>query len=240
MKDKEVKALLQEAYPITTSDSEKQFLKKYERRELRYGDVIALELKYMGPGSVIAGMLVLFVLGAAMLSRNTEILWYVSGMLPVIALVMTSALGKSERHGMQELEASARFSLRFIKSVRMFIMGIVTLALLTGCSFLLKDNSDFHVLTVFGLVGIPYMVNVWGNLVIARRWHEKENMIGCLAVTALTCLMPLLLESMSQLPAVKPFYFTAVLLLITAFAARESLLYIKESEESTWNSCWTV
>lgn len=240
MNDKNIKELVKNAYRITPSEKERQFLKKNEQRSMKLWDVIALEIKYRKLPACLAGagMTLLFFLIAK--SGDPQFMWYVSGALPVLALIFLSGLGRSERYGMKELEASGRFSQRFVRASRLIVPGAVSPVLLVAVSLLLREKAGFGPVTVLGFVGTPYMLNAWGNLLITRKWHGKESMAGCLGMTALTCLLPMLLEKAVCRQAIRPAAVTALLITATVLTVRESILYIRESEDLTWNYCWTA
>lgn len=235
MTDKAMKDLLKNAYKISETDREKVFLKKYEKRSMHIFDVFRLEFKYMSVRSMVSGMMLVLFFVLISFSKNPELIWYISGLLPVAGLILISGLGKSERYGMQELEAASRFSLRFIKAVRMFIMGCATLFIVIATSIVMQEKTGFNFITILGLIGTPYMLNAWGNLIVTRRWHEKENIYGCLLVALVTCMLPALMEKAISYELIQPFILIILLLVVSALTVRESLLYIKEREDLSWN-----
>lgn len=235
MTDKAMKDLLKNAYKISETDREKVFLKKYEKRSMHIFDVFRLEFKYMSVRSMVSGMMLVLFFALISFSKNPELIWYISGLLPVAGLILISGLGKSERYGMQELEAASRFSLRFIKAVRMFIMGCATLFIVIATSIVMQEKTEFNFITILGLIGTPYMLNAWGNLIVTRRWHEKENIYGCLLVALVTCMLPALMEKAISYELIQPFILIILLLVVSALTVRESLLYIKEREDLSWN-----
>ena len=237
MTDKDVKKMLKDAYRISPSVREEEFLRKHRKRSMRIPDILRLEIKYMGVRSAASGALVLLLLGLLSFSKSPELIWYVSGLLPVVGLLLLSELGKSERYGMQELETASRFSLRFIKSIRIFLMGCATLIIVIATSVVLRGKTGFDFLTILGLIGTPYMLSAWGNLLITRRWHDKENIYGCLAVAFATCLLPALLEKAIRFQVIQPFVVVSLFVVVSALTVRESILYIREREDLSWNLC---
>lgn len=235
MNDKEIKRALKNAYKITPTDSEYDFLRKYGKRSTRLWDILLTEFRYMGVQSLISAALLIAVFFLITRFDNLETTWFVSGALPILALILTSGLGRSERYGMQELEGASRFSLRFVKSVRMFILGITTLLLIVAISVLLSGKTGCNLFVLIGVVGTPYMISVFANLLITRRWHARENIIGCFAVTLLSCVLPVLMKKAISLNVIEPFVITIVFAAVTALAVRESVLYTREREDFAWN-----
>lgn len=235
MTDRDIKVLLKDAYRISPSEREKAFVRKHEKRSMHIADIFLLELKYMGVRSVLSGVMLILMFALISLLKNPGPVWYLSGLLPVAGLVLISGLGKSEGYGMQELEAASRFSIRFIKAVRMFIMGCATLVIVIVSSVVLQIKTGFDFMTILGIIGTPYMLNAWGNIMITRRWHEKENIYGCIVVAGVTCILPALMEKAIRLQIIQPLVFVILILVVSALTVRESLLYIREREDSSWN-----
>ena len=237
MNDKKIKTMLKKAYQISPSQREKDFLKKNEKRTPQLFDIITLEFKYLRLNSFLSAGILIVIFYLISMSENPKLMWYVSGALPVIGLLLLANLGKSEKYGMHELESSSRFSLKFIKTVRMFILGLAAITLIITVSVMLQGKTCLSFASVLGFVGTPYMINVWGNLLITRRWHGKGNISGCLSITVLSCMLPILIEKAICLQVIRPFFITVLLVIISFLAVRESILYIKEREDLLWNYC---
>ena len=106
MKNSELKAMLQNAYAVNPTEKENCFVRKYERRHMRFRDVLVLELKYMGIKSVAAGVILCAVLFFFARQGDVRVKWMASSLLPLFALLPSAIVGSSERYGMQELEES--------------------------------------------------------------------------------------------------------------------------------------
>ena len=168
MTEKYMKKLLKNVYQISPSNREKVFLKKYEKRSMRILDVFILEFKYMGMQSVLSGAILIILFGIISFSKNSELMWYVSGILPVVGLILMSGMGKSEKYGMHELEAASRFSLRFIKATRIFILGSATLGIVVVLAaglalfFILGNHQTNDSINV--AVDEPYVAEVYDSM----------------------------------------------------------------------------
>ena len=88
MTDKAMKDLLKNAYKISETDREKVFLKKYEKRSMHIFDVFRLEFKYMSVRSMVSGMMLVLFFALISFSKNPELIWYISGLLPVAGLIL--------------------------------------------------------------------------------------------------------------------------------------------------------
>ena len=230
MTDREVKRLLKSAYTITASEKEKAFVKTYERRSRQFLPVLVLELKYMGIKSLFAGAFLCTILFALVRQGDVRVQWTISSILPLFALIFSALFGRSERYGMEEFEAASRFSLRFIRMTRMLILGTISFLLILVCSCALKKYIGISPMITVCFVGFPYLFNVWGSLLLTRKWHAKENIYGCVGVTFLSCLMPFIAEFVKLWTYISGITASLAILILLAVTVRESILYIMEGE----------
>lgn len=237
MTDREVKRLLKSAYTITASEKEKAFVKTYERRSRQFLHVLMLELKYMGIKSLFAGAFLCTILFFLARQGDVRVQWTISSILPLFALILSALFGRSERYGMQEFEAASRFSLRFIRMTRMLISGTISCLLILVCTCILRKFLGISPMITVCYVGFPYLFNVWGSLLITRKWHAKENIYGCVGVTILSCLMPYIAEFVKLWTYISSLTASLVILILLAVTVRESILYIMEGRELSWNLC---
>ena len=237
MKNSELKAMLQNAYAVNPTEKENCFVRKYERRHMRFRDVLVLELKYMGIKSVAAGVILCAVLFFFARQGDVRVKWMASSLLPLFALLPSAIVGSSERYGMQELEASSRFSLQLIRMARMLIWGTLSLIIILLGTIFFQNYFETNILITGCFVGFPYLFSVWGCLLITRKWHSKDNIYGCVGVTVLSCMMPLFIELLKLWEYVtKPAVSIAVIVILIA-AVRESILYVRDGEDLSWNLC---
>ena len=237
MTDREVKRLLKNAYTVTASEKEEAFVKTYERRSRQFLPVLMLELKYMGIKSLFAGVFLCMTLFALVRQSDVRVQWTISSILPLFALILSALFGRSERYGMEEFEAASRFSLRFIRMTRMLILGTISFLLILVCSCVLKKYIGIRPMITVCFVAFPYLFNVWGSLLITRIWHAKENIYGCVGVTVLSCLMPLIAEFIKLWTYVSDIMAYLAMLILLAVTVRESILYITEGGDLSWNLC---
>ena len=237
MTDRELKRLLKNAYTVTATEKEDAFVKTYERRSRQFLHVLVLELKYMGIKSLFAGVFLCTILFALVRQGDVRVQWTISSILPLFALILSALVGRSERCGMEELEAASRFSLRFIRMTRMLILGTISFLLILVCTCILKKFLGISPMITVCFVGFPYLFNVWGSLLITRKWHAKENIYGCVGITFLSCLMPVIAEYIKLWSYINSIIAFLAMLILLVGTVRESILYIKEGEDLSWNLC---
>lgn len=226
MRDKELKQLLQQAYTLTPSKQEYSFLRRYQKRRISMTQILRIELKYMGLRSLLAGLIVWAMLAGLILTGGgAKAKWIIASILPVLSLLLTAMGGRSERYGMEELEASSRFSLRMLRMTRMCLLGICSLVITLGTTGMFRAYVETGFLRSFCLVSIPYLLNVWGCLWLIRRWHAKENIYGCIGLTMITCLLPSLVQSLQAMESMSDGFIYTALVALTAAACREAWVY---------------
>ncbi len=235
MTDREIKNMLKNAYQTAPTEREKAFIRANEQRSLRLFDVLKLEMKYMGVKCILSGLLFCTGLIAVAKAGDLQTVRYISSLFPLMALMLTELLGKTEKYGMSELEASTRFSLKFIRLVRMLLLGSISLGIICAFSLAVKNTVPFGLITLLGFMGVPYLANVFGSLLITRKWHSEKNYIGCIICTAVSCALPSVLKFLLKPENISPLYPALVLLIVSSAVIRESILFIRESGELAWN-----
>lgn len=237
MTDRDIKKMLSKAYASKETNKENKFIHKYEKRSRRIWDVFKIEIRYMGIQSVLVGMLLclLFVLVAHM--DDINLMWTVSSLIPIGAAVPLFLLSRSERYGMDELEAASRFSLRFVRFVRLFIIGIVTLILFVATGVILKSISVATNIDYMIIVVIPYLITDFGAMLITRKWHSKGNVLGIAAVCMLGCIIPFIIKEIRMTNHLPDITYGIITVILLVAVCRECILYVKESENLSWNLC---
>lgn len=235
MTDKELKHMLKNAYDLPSTDREKSFIRKHEKRSLRIIEILITELRYMGIRSVPAGLMLFALLFVIARTDNIDVVWMLSSFVPVCALIPMTFLSRSERFGMEELEAATRFSLRFVRIVRMFIMGIFSTILLLIIGIALYVTSGISGTEHVVFVVFPYLASAYGSMVVTRKWHSKENIFGVLAVCMFGGLLPSVIKAMELAAQLSDGVFILMIFLLLGAMFRECVLYLKESENLSWN-----
>lgn len=237
MTDREIKTMLRNAYSVPESLDGKSFIRKHEKRTLQIFEIIKLEFRYMGRLSVISEVFLMLLMWAIARSENPDLIWAVSSMIPLCAMAPIILLSGSERSGMAELEAASRFSLRYVRLVRMFILGIAASVLLIVPAVIFKSTQiapggDYLIMVV-----IPYLAGDLGAMAVTRKCHGKENVIGIIAVCGLICFLPSLIKRIRMLGMLPNTAIWLALIVLVVLVIRECFLYVKESESLSWNLC---
>ena len=235
MNDKELRMLLKDSYVLPETEKRKLFIRKYEKRSPQLFSIIKMEFRYMGLKSILTGAVLIALMLIATRTADTDIVWSISSFVPACALIPMILLSRSERYGMEELEAVSRFSLRFIRIVRLFILGIFSMVLLLSLGIILWVTKIASVMDNMVLIVLPYLVSTYGAMLITRKWHGKENIFGVLAVCSFCGLLPNVIKTFQQSTQSSNFIFLMLLAILLGAVIRECILYVKESENLSWN-----
>ena len=239
MKDSELKKLISDAYDIEPSERQKQFIRKYRRRNLKLLDILLIQYKYMRFQFWAVLCFLICAVGYMIVFSDPESVKWIASFMPFPAILALTGLGKSERYKMSELEMTARLSEKFLKSVRLVLIGIAGL-LSVGVvspmfSILFKLPISIAILTS----AFPYVVTTTACMILLRRWHAKENVVGCIAIAMCVCVVSIMLMNnlAAKISGLGERICIAALIVCVFIMAREVYLYLKESEELQWNLC---
>lgn len=238
MRYTELKGLIKNAYGIEAS-GKKEFIKKYQKRELNCGELFCMQLQYMGIQlTAICGYALAMLLGT-LTDIDADLAKIIAVLAPLVALFALTGLGKSKKYSMEEIEMSSRFSLRTINIIRLAIIGFAGLAVMLAASCALKAVTGMSLFVSFAAAGVPYLVTTFLCMLLIRRWHSPKNIYGCVVIAAGVCIAMFggieFLESCSA--GLCRVALPGVLLVSAVLTAVEGCRYIKESEELQWNLC---
>ena len=116
--------------------------------------------------------------------RLFPVLWSVSAVMPILALILVLETFRSEMYDMEELEQSTRHNLPEVLLVRMGIMGGVDLLLITAAVPMIvwHDGLSFLRTTVYLLV--PYLLTCFLALYI-QRWKRGRGAVWYYILTGI-------------------------------------------------------
>ncbi len=239
MKDSELKERIQNAYRLEPSERQTAFVRTHRQRERKLPQLLMMQLGYRKRQYFA---LLLCLLGFSVFAGygiDETQMRSLAAFLPFLSVFALADLGSSQRYGMEELEMSARLSRRMLKALRLAAVGLAGFLSILIATVLLKLFSFYSVQAALLLAGVPYLLTTSSCMMLIRKWHEKENIYGCIAIAACVCAasltagthpaFALLTSSRISCSAL----FAATLL----WAVWEFKIYLKESEEYQWNLC---
>jgi len=235
MTDKEIKRMLKNAYELPESGASQRFIKEHEKRSRQLSDVIKNEFYYMGIKSILAGFVLCGLFMAVALKGDENMMWITSSMLPVCSLIPMIQILRSDRYGMCELEAASRFSLKFIRLIRMFILGIFSSVAILGGSVFLRKIWIYGMLDVVIYIIFPYFGCIWSCLFVARKWHGKASAIGIPFICIATGFLPTIIRELRNVHITPDYMYVILTVIIMVASVKECIAFINERSDLSWN-----
>lgn len=235
MTDKELKRMLKNAYILPESDNSQRFIKEHKKRSRQLLDVIKNEFHYMGIKSILAGLILCGLFEAIAVKGDENIMWIMSSMLPICSLIPMIQILRSGKCGMCELEAASRFSMKFIRLIRMFILGIFSSVVILGGSVFLRKIWICGMLDIVIYMLFPYFVSIWGSLFIARKWHGKESELGVPLMCIATGFLPTIIRELRNVHITPDYMYVILMIIIMVATVKECIKFINERSDLSWN-----
>lgn len=237
MRDHVWKRGLRQVYQPPTPRKKQEFLSQFTQPELSTTRFLLTQAAYLRPWS---WLLSVAIFAAAVLICKSQVpqdIWMVSALLPFAALATVTELTRSARYHMQELEVSARFSLKSLLMARLTLLGLGNLVLLAVLFPLVVGWSELPVAVTGCLLLCPYCLTSLVCLVVSRRFRGSEVVFVCaMAAVAVSggCfgwqrVSLILLESVSMAG------WVGITLVFLALMLWEYRRYLLCGEELVWN-----
>ena len=185
--NRRIKRCIRDAFPAPAPEQEKKlcFLRTLPQPRLSMRRFIVNQAAYLRKWVLLLSVLLLFpaMIGAYYLKK--DMLWIMSALIPVLALMAVAEGARSEVYGMHELELATRFSLKSVILARWSMMGMVNLLVLGVLIPLCRIDERISLLHTAVCLLIPYLLTVNICLHITRRIHGKEAIYGCMGAAGL-------------------------------------------------------
>lgn len=193
--DKKERAELKRLFEAPPPAGKRKFFRKLGIPPMKTGHVLWVQFSHISKWSwFVAAALLLIIIymnyfgsgkmaGAAFEGKE----WFGTALafMPFLAVACVSESVRSVMYGMEELEMSARFSLKSIILVRMGIVGLENMLLALAVATFV--GRDFFQNVVYLLV--PYLLTAYGSFLLVRRRRDGGETYLCaglaLAVSAL-------------------------------------------------------
>lgn len=239
MTDRELKEMLSRAYTVPETARSRQFLIKYEKRSLQWKEVLMIEFSHMGLQSILKGILVCALLFGLCRVSDKQVIGIVSLFIPFFPFVPMLQLGHSERFRMAELEAASRFSLKFVRLVRMLFLSVFSSVIVIACGFILGNIYSMPLTDILISILLPYLGSLWGGIVFTRKRHGKDCVPGIAAICAVSGLIAFCFRNLQNVLLLSEYFYILLCAGLLVMIVKESVTYLKESENVLWNLCWT-
>lgn len=160
----------------------------------------------------------------------------VSAILPLFSLCTIAEVYKSTAYNMEETELACKYNLPKITLMRLGILGTVNFIVLVLFVIIVEKN-DFGMLRNTIYISVPYLLSSYLSLFIITKFHLKETIYICAAISgAISVLMMLVGSSYKFIYNTE---FTAIWLtmftLLIGLLSYNLIKFTKSQEELQWN-----
>ncbi len=237
-----LKKQLKELYSVPEPVGKDSFLKKLNYPKSTFREFLLTQAGYIYKYVwILSAVLVFFAAaaGAHVVNRGIAfpVLWCVSSVMPVLALILVLETFRSERHGMDELEQASKHNLPEVLLVRMGVIAVTDIILIGAVVpvIIRYDGMSFFRVAVYLLV--PYLFTCFLTLCIQRRKKGKETVWYGVLVSVFTGGSNLTSYFIGGLMYEEKrfFFWLLAFILLGAASARQIKKIRKNREEYGWN-----
>ena len=204
------------------------FLKEHRKKEISMKELYIIQFSYIAPAIWILSAAIVAILLVISIYSEKYAVWVTSAFMPVLSTIAMTENYKSEIYQMNELEMSARFSLKTIIMVKMSIFGIVHSIILIILSLLSSMNAIYSLVYLL----VPYLITSNTSSILLRHYHGKSVLLGCFANSFIVSMVWFIISVKSYYlySAVMFPYWIVVLVLMILLGIWNTFISLKRME----------
>ena len=237
--NKQIKRGIQKAFqaPKPNQQEKARFLRTLPHPQINMWQFVLTQAAYLRKWTLFLSVLLLFpaLIGAYYIEKNT--LWIVSAFIPFLGLLAVTENARSVVYGMNELEMSARFSLKSVVLARMGVLGALDVFVLCCLTPLCSIGNQFSLFQTGIYLLVPYLLTVNINLWITRRFHSKEAIYGCMGAAVMISGaiggLRFTADFVYQISYIK--WWAVLFVFLVGRTIYEMYCTMKQTEELAWN-----
>lgn len=231
--ERRLKEELIKYYEAPQPQSKQAFLRRFGVQKINLPRLVLMQARYISKWVWLLSILFCGLAYGATFVLEEKYMSMVYGFIPFWVMISVSESMRSYRYGMEELELSARFSLKSIVMARMSMLGIGNLAGLMLIARVLENHTGYHIFYVL----TPYFLSAGGGLYIVRNVRGNESAFFCFVLAVAVSIVQLGLPWQFDallLPQYMPAWalVCAIGMIITM---KESYRTIRMTEDLAWN-----
>ena len=195
--------------------------------------LVWMQAKYISKWVWLASLAICAIAYAATYVMDEKYVSAVYGVVPFLVLISLTESMRSYRYGMEELELSARFSLKSIVMARMAMLGVGNMAVLLVIANVLGQRAGYQAIHILA----PYFITAGGGLYLVRTARGTENTFFCFVLAVAVSFLQMLLP-WRFVELFTPDYMPVWALLFAVgivMTAKESYRTIRMTEDLAWN-----
>lgn len=186
---------LKQGFKAPPSKRKEAFLSQFALTHLSLAEVVMLQARYIRKWTWVASVVVLVIALMTLTVLPKDGLWAVSGMTPLLALVIVTESGRSQCYRMAELEMATRFSLRCVILARLVVLGVVNVLIMAIIVMMGIVKLSFSPGAVVAYMGVPYLLTATLGLALVRYLANHDGMMACVIVALAISVSGMFLHS---------------------------------------------
>ena len=136
--------------------------------------------------------------------NQSQVIWGISALAPLLAMTVIAESGRSQSCQMAELEMATRFSLRSVALARLGILGLENLGMLILFVFMGRGGDGTGqdtsmVQAGFGIL-LPYLLTSFLGLRIVRSFRGREAVYYCFGMAACISILVFMMPDHMRYP----------------------------------------
>lgn len=224
----DIKERLKSLCTVPAPKQKDSFIKEHRKKEISMKELYIVQFSYIAPVIWILSAVIVAIIFVISIYAEKYAVWVTSAFMPILSTIAMTENHKSEIYQMNELEMSARFSLKTIIMVKMSIFGIVHSMILILLSLFSSLNTIYSIVYLL----VPYLITSNTSSILLRHYHGKTVLLGCLANSFIISMIWFILSIKSDhlYSAVMFPYWVVVLVLMLLLGIWNIIISLKRTE----------
>ena len=209
------------------------FIRKFGMQKMGLISILRTQFRYISKWIWVISVLFYVISFYITAYGDTKLFGFIFAFVPFLVLLSITESMRSYRYGMEELELSTRFSLKYILLARMLILGLGNIVTLLISAYLFREV----ILTSMVYIMVIYFITTSGSLYIVRKNRGSEGTFICFAFSATVSLLELSVPWKYEILVTSRYLIVLFLFCMIGifFTIRESYRIVRMAEEFVWN-----
>lgn len=243
--NKKCKMLLKSAFDTPKSRRKDDFLRNLNYPKAGSMDFIIGQIGYVRKRvwmmSILLIAAVILWLRYAGFNHVIDRMWLISSILPFVALVAVCEISQSISCNMAELEMGCKHSYAHVVLARLSILGFLNFAVFSVLLVLFIKKTDYGFIQL-GYLFIPFMLTCTLSLAVLNYLKTREIIFTCGGISCFVSVLNMVLLSSGKIlfNDKGSLFIGLVFFLLLILMIFQTMKFIKNTEESGWNSILIV
>ncbi len=228
---------LKQAFEAPRPVRKRDFLRQLDLHGMPVHEFLFSQIGYIRKSVWVVSAMVFIISILGVVFLPDTVIWFISGLTPLLALTICSESGRSEFYKMAELEMATRFALRSVILARLAIVGLMNLLILGVLLPIgLWTNTVTPGATILYIV-TPFLLSAFTGLYIVRKFRGQGTMYAyfgtSVGISVFLFLSHNIIPFIYQEWCLTAWMITALVLVLGN--GKQCIAMIKQTEELAWN-----